>query len=100
MSCSGAVSTICKALGITPRTLEVGEQMGVLEDALRRGRFNAGITASVNREAAGVETVQLGSMPYGFLLLAQYDTEEILRRHLARSARRAATEGCRHRLEG
>ncbi len=29
----------CKALGVTPRTLEIWDQIGVLEHALRSGRF-------------------------------------------------------------
>ncbi len=74
----------CKALGVTPRTLEVWHQMGVLEDALRRGTFLLGICSAVAREDKGCETVQLGSMPHGFLTIAQYDTEEVLREHLHR----------------
>lgn len=74
----------CKALGVTPRTLEVWHQTGVLEDALRRGSFLLGIRGGVNREDTSCEAVQLGSMPYGFLTIAQYDTEEVLREHLLR----------------
>jgi len=74
----------CKALGITPRTLEIWDQIGVLEEALRLGLFTAGVEASVNGEGAGTEFIELGTMPYGFLILAQYDTERILRDHLHR----------------
>jgi 2-polyprenyl-6-methoxyphenol hydroxylase-like FAD-dependent oxidoreductase len=74
----------CKALGITPRTLEVWDQCGVVDDALRRGIFFEGVEASVDRGPFTRERVELGTMPYGFLTLAQYDTEEILRTHLAR----------------
>src|SRR5262245_3377255 len=74
----------CKALGITPRTLEVWDQIGVLEDALRLGRFMAGITGAQNGQQTGVETARPCGMPFGFMTLAQYDTEQLLRRHLAR----------------
>ena len=72
----------CKALGVTPRTLEVWDQIGVLEDALRFGIFTAGMSGAVNGVEIPTENVTLGSMPYGFLMLAQYDTERILRRSL------------------
>jgi 2-polyprenyl-6-methoxyphenol hydroxylase-like FAD-dependent oxidoreductase len=74
----------CKALGITPRTLEIWDQIGVLEDALRHGLFAAGMSAAVNGQDTETEHIELGAMPYGFLFLAQYDTERILRRHLER----------------
>ena len=74
----------CKALGVTPRTLEVWDQVGVLEDALRVGLFTDGVTGAVNGVDTGTESTELGSMPYGFFTLAQYDTERILRRHLQR----------------
>ena len=69
----------CKALGVTPRTLEVWDQIGVVEDALRAGLFTDGITGAVNGQETGTERATLGDMPYGFLMLAQYDTERILR---------------------
>jgi 2-polyprenyl-6-methoxyphenol hydroxylase-like FAD-dependent oxidoreductase len=73
-----------KALGITPRTFEVWEQMGVLDHALRKGRFIEGIAAYVNGERTEVESVELGTMPYGFFLMAQFETEAMLRAQLAR----------------
>jgi len=72
----------CKALGVTPCTLEVWDQIGVLEDVLRRGLFTAGVCGETDGANPVTERLELGTMPYGFLLLAQYDTEEILRRHL------------------
>src|SRR5262249_37651912 len=74
----------CKALGVTPRTLEVCDQIGVLEDVLRRGLFTAGVSGETDGKDPITERVELGTMPYGFLLLAQYDTERVLRRHLQR----------------
>ncbi len=74
----------CKALGVTPRTLEIWDQIGVLEHALHRGRFMAGFMALVEGRAATEERIALGSMPYGFLTISQFDTEAILRSHLQR----------------
>jgi 2-polyprenyl-6-methoxyphenol hydroxylase-like FAD-dependent oxidoreductase len=74
----------CKALGVTPRTQEVWDQCGVLDDAQRRGTFLAGIESSVDQGPVTRESVQPDRLPYGFLSMAQYDTEEVLRSHLAR----------------
>lgn len=74
----------CKALGVTPRTQEIWEQCGVLDEAHRRGAFLAGIESAVDDGPVTREAVPVDDLPYGFLTLAQYDTEEILRAHLAR----------------
>ena len=47
-------------------------------------RFMAGFMALVEGRAATEERVALGSMPYGFLTISQFDTEAILRSHLQR----------------
>ena len=72
----------CKALGVTPRTLEVWDQCGVLDEALRRGLFMLGVESCVNHGETTSETVTPGVLPYGFLALPQYDTEDILRHAL------------------
>lgn len=74
----------CKALGVTPRTLEVWDQCGVLDEALRRGLFLQGVESSVDGRDDRCETVPDGATPLGFLTLPQYDTEEVLRDALAR----------------
>lgn len=75
----------CKALGVTPRTQEIWDQCGVVDDAHRRGAFLAGIESSVDQGPRTREAIQNGpDLSYGFLSLAQYDTEAILRDHLAR----------------
>jgi 2-polyprenyl-6-methoxyphenol hydroxylase-like FAD-dependent oxidoreductase len=74
----------CKAVGVSPRTLEVWDQIGVLEEALRAGLFAAGVTVTVNGREGPTETAHWDAMPYGFLLLPQYETERILREYLFR----------------
>ena len=72
----------CKALGVTPRTQEVWDQCGVLDDALRRGTFMTGVESCVDQGEVSCESMPEGTTPYGFLVLPQYDTEEIQRRRL------------------
>jgi 2-polyprenyl-6-methoxyphenol hydroxylase-like FAD-dependent oxidoreductase len=74
----------CKALGVSPRTLEVWDQCGVLPAALRRGMFLSGIESCVDQGEIACETIPPGRTPYGFFVLPQYDSEEILREELAR----------------
>lgn len=74
----------CKALGVTPRTQEVWDQCGVLEDALRRGTFLAGMESSTDQGPSERQSIPPDAFPYGFLTLPQHDTEEVLRLHLAR----------------
>ena len=74
----------CKALGITPRTQEIWDQCGVLDDAQRRGAFLAGMEAATDQGPVERQPVPPDGLSYGFLTLPQYDTEEVLRLHLAR----------------
>ena len=74
----------CKALGITPRTLEMWDHIGVLPDFLNVGTFMLGVQAVVNGADAGTESIELGSMPYGFMTIPQYEAERLLRAHLRR----------------
>ena len=74
----------CKALGITPRTQEIWDQCGILDDAQRRGAFLAGMEAATDQGPVERQPVPPDGLSYGFLTLPQYDTEEVLRLHLAR----------------
>jgi 2-polyprenyl-6-methoxyphenol hydroxylase-like FAD-dependent oxidoreductase len=78
-----AVTTLSKAIAIQSRTLEVFEQMGIVQEALNRGLK----AQSVNFYAEGRHLAQLSlaelKSPYPFLVdLAQSETEGILDRHL------------------
>src|SRR5262249_49805282 len=59
-------------------------QIGVLDEALRRGLFMLGVQSWTNLERGECETVAPGVLPYGFLTLPQYDTEDLLRAELRR----------------
>lgn len=71
-----------KALGITPRTLEIWDQIGMLHAALDAGIFFTGSSTLVNGEVVEDEAYPTGLFPYGFQALAQYDAERVLRTHL------------------
>ena len=71
-------SYFCKALGVTPRTLELFETLGVLEEAIDCGVWLTGWTNFENGMEIGSHDLSWDGLPYGFLALPQYDTERIL----------------------
>lgn len=79
-----APSPFCRAIGVTPRTLEVWDDMGVARDMIDAGlwldgaRIVVGGTVMIDGDAAPVEA------PYGFLGLPQHETERVLGAHVAR----------------
>jgi 2-polyprenyl-6-methoxyphenol hydroxylase-like FAD-dependent oxidoreductase len=102
-------SYFCKALGVTPRTLEIFEDLGVVEDAIDAGLWLRGMSTFVNGVASGSLDMPAEDMPYGFLALPQYETERILeqclerhggavRRGLALQSFEAGTEGVEARV--
>jgi pentachlorophenol monooxygenase len=73
-----------KAVGVQPRTLEVWEDMGLLGAALDAAIPMRGQIVYVNGEEAGRVALDLPpEIPYGFVALPQYETERLLREHLA-----------------
>lgn len=79
-----AVAPWAKAVGIQPRTLEIWDQIGIVGQALSASQGMLGQVMYVNGEKAG--EVLFGvpeQVPYGFISLPQYATEEILGAHLA-----------------
>ncbi len=74
----------CKALGVSPRTLEIFDLLGTLDEAHRRGMYFGGMNIVVSGELTGRRSSQNDSLPYGSLALAQPDVEDILEVALAR----------------
>ena len=73
-----------KAVGVQPRTLEVWEDMGLLRAALDAAIPMWGQIVYVNGDEAGRLALELPpEIPYGFVALPQYETERLLREHLA-----------------
>ena len=71
-------SYFCKALGVTPRTLELFEALGVAEEAIDCGVWLTGWTNFENGVEIGEHDYNWDGLAYGFLALPQYDTERIL----------------------
>ena len=73
----------CKALGITPRTMEMWDDLGIANQAIAAGLPLRGMINIANGDMNLSEEsgVALADGAYGFLTLAQYDAERILTEH-------------------
>jgi 2-polyprenyl-6-methoxyphenol hydroxylase-like FAD-dependent oxidoreductase len=75
----------CKALGVTARTLEVFDDIGIADAAIDAGVWLTGIeTWQDGAPAGGMQLSLLQGLPYGALSLAQFDTERLLETALQR----------------
>ncbi len=73
-----------KAVGVSPRTLEVFEGMGLANRILDAAIQMFGHLVYVNGEKAGqIEFGTRADVPFGFTAIPQYATERILREELA-----------------
>jgi 2-polyprenyl-6-methoxyphenol hydroxylase-like FAD-dependent oxidoreductase len=73
-----------KAVGIQPRTLEVWEDMGLVDQVLDVAVELRGQLLYVNgEEAARMELTLPPDIPYRFFALPQYETERLLTEHLS-----------------
>jgi 2-polyprenyl-6-methoxyphenol hydroxylase-like FAD-dependent oxidoreductase len=74
-------SPFCRAIGVTPRTLEVWEDMGIVRDMI-----DAGIRVDAQRLIVNGEVTDhhfdFSDLPYSFLGLPQYETERVLAHYL------------------
>lgn len=69
----------CKALGVSPRTLEVLDTMGLLDEALRLGfHFTAMNTVVMGQVVSRIDASKVGELPYNNFALAQPDMEDLL----------------------
>ncbi len=75
-------SPYCRAIGVTPRTLEVWDDMGIARDMIGAGLWLRGRRSIVAGQGSHDETVNLDDLPYGMLGLPQYATERLLSQHL------------------
>jgi 2-polyprenyl-6-methoxyphenol hydroxylase-like FAD-dependent oxidoreductase len=83
-------SYFCKALGVTPRTLELFEALGIAQEAIDCGLWLTGWTTFENGVETGAHDLNWDGLPYGFLALPQYDTERILETCLDRHGGRVS----------
>ena len=76
--------SFCRAIGVTPRTLEVYEEMGVAMDMINAGLWLEGVRVDLGGAVSRTQSVDLSDLPYASLGLPQPETERILTRHLSR----------------
>lgn len=76
-----APSRFCRAIGVTPRTLEVFEKMGVARDILDAGLQLSGRRTVIYHDAEAIisdQTVDFPDLPYGQYGVPQDRTERVL----------------------
>lgn len=76
-------SPYCRAIGITPRSLELWEGLGIVPDLLDAGLWLTGLRSIVDGIVRD-HPVHLDDLPYSSLAVPQYETERILTRRLRR----------------
>lgn len=76
-------SPFCRAIGVTPRTLEVMEDLGPARDMIDAGLWLTGMRLAVTGAPERDLPVDYPDLPYSALGVPQYATEEVLARHLA-----------------
>lgn len=85
VDCMPARTFYCKALGITPRTIEIFEDIGIAQRAIEAGTWLTGVDSWLDgvRVPARSMSVPRQGLPYGSLSLAQFETERLLEAALA-----------------
>jgi 2-polyprenyl-6-methoxyphenol hydroxylase-like FAD-dependent oxidoreductase len=70
----------CKALGITARTLEIFDDLGIVDRAIEAGTWLTGVQTWVDGVMVPARSMRVPDegLPYGSLSLAQYETERLL----------------------
>jgi 2-polyprenyl-6-methoxyphenol hydroxylase-like FAD-dependent oxidoreductase len=74
----------CRAIGVTPRTLEVYEDMGVAREMIDAGLWLEGLRLAMPGAPPRDIRLDLSDLPYGELGIRQSETERILAEHLGR----------------
>jgi 2-polyprenyl-6-methoxyphenol hydroxylase-like FAD-dependent oxidoreductase len=73
----------CRAIGVTPRTLEVWEDMGIVRDMIDAGLWLTGQRSVINGQPRQDAVELFADLPYGHLGIPQYETERVLTHHLS-----------------
>lgn len=73
----------CRAIGVTPRTLEVWDDMGIAQTMIDAGLWLRGRRTILNGGTPVDSITDFSDLPYGSLGLPQPETERVLREHLA-----------------
>lgn len=78
-----APSPFCRAIGVTPRTLEVYEDMGIARPMIDVGLWLLGTRSVVPGQPARDGMQDLSDLPYSGLGVPQPETERVLTAHLS-----------------
>jgi 2-polyprenyl-6-methoxyphenol hydroxylase-like FAD-dependent oxidoreductase len=73
----------CRAIGVTPRTLEVFDAMGIARRVIDAGLWLEGLRLMVDDHPPRDIAIDLSDLPYGELGIRQSETERIITEHLA-----------------
>jgi 2-polyprenyl-6-methoxyphenol hydroxylase-like FAD-dependent oxidoreductase len=79
---NAAPSPFCRAIGVTPRTLEVWDDMGIVRQMIDAGLWIEGLRSVIDGHPPHDIQAAFPDLPYGMLALPQYETERLLSRHL------------------
>lgn len=79
-----APSPWCRAIGMTPRTLEIWDDLGIAREMIEAGIWLEGMRSIIAGRPSHDERLDFSDLPYGELGVPQYETERVLTRHLAR----------------
>src|SRR5262245_54172364 len=79
-----AAPPYCRAIGVTPRTLEIFEDMGIVREMIDAGIWIDGLRSIIHPHPAKDSFLELSDLPYAELGVPQYTTEHVLTCHLAR----------------
>ncbi|WP_263355630.1 FAD-dependent monooxygenase [Acidicapsa ligni] len=74
----------CRAIGVTPRTLEVWDDMGIVQPLIDAGLWLRSTRSIVNQSPARDIKIDYSDLPYGPLGIPQPETERVLTEHLSR----------------
>ncbi len=72
----------CRAIGVTSRTLEVWDDIGIVRDMIDAGIWLEAVRINSERGITDL-TLDLSDLPFATLGLPQNDTERLLTRHLS-----------------
>jgi 2-polyprenyl-6-methoxyphenol hydroxylase-like FAD-dependent oxidoreductase len=73
----------CRAIGVSPRTLEIWDDMGVAGPMMDAGLWLRGTRSHINGSPGQDSFYNLFDLPYGHLGIPQPETERILNEHLS-----------------
>ena len=76
-------SPYCRAIGVTPRSLEVFEDMGVVRDIIDAGLWLHGTRTMIKGAPVREVRPDYSDLPFALLGVPQYATERVLIEHLA-----------------